>query len=63
MENRKEAAESMHLNVYHSPFVRREIRYMIYTVYMGRKTASGGVGGGGGGEYFKSKQPLSYEAL
>jgi len=33
----------MHLNVYHSPFVRREIRYMIYTVYMGWKTAGGEV--------------------
>lgn len=34
---------------------------MIYTVYMGWKTA--GVGGWWKGEYFKSKQPLSYEAL
>jgi len=34
---------------------------MIYTVYMGWKTASGG--GWWRGEYFKSKQPLSYEAL
>lgn len=42
------AVESMHLNVYRSPFVRREIRYMIYTVYMGRKTAAQAVGGGGG---------------
>jgi hypothetical protein len=34
--------DSMRLNVHHSPFVRREIRYMIYTLYMGRKTAGGG---------------------
>jgi hypothetical protein len=58
--------DSMHLNVHHSPFVRREIRYMIYALYMGRKTAGGGgqweegVGGCRGEEYFKSKQPLSF---
>jgi hypothetical protein len=45
MENSKR----MRLNVYHRPFVRREIRYMIYTVYMGRKTA------GGGGRVFQVK--------
>jgi hypothetical protein len=35
---------------------------MIYTLYMGRKIAGGGEGPGGR-EYFKSKQPLSYETL
>lgn len=53
----EEAVTPVYLNTYYSPFLGWKVRYMIYVSYIRREIERGA----GGGEYFKSKQFVSYE--